>query len=155
MALAGQIPWRLLIPCLLFGQGIAILTLVPGAPADLPAWRVLRMVGYVTLAGLAVGGWAFFGAWSWRWIMQRRSTDRGRRIFWWGVVGFGGAMCISMTIRGTLDAVGGAPVVSLPFVRELLIQAFIHVPIALWSGWFWGSFMMFSLGGLPAPPMDP
>lgn len=153
MKSAENIPWRLLIACLVLGEVMAILALGPEIPAALSRRGVLRGVAFLGVAGLAAGGWLFFGAWSWRWMARRRNTERGSRIFWWGVVLFGGSFGSTQAVRAAVEVVGGAAnVLSLPFLRALLVQAVIHSPIALWAGWFWGSMMTFTFGNLPAAP---
>lgn len=129
-------PWRTLAACLAIGLVAFVLPAGTGVPAREGEWPAV--------AGLAVllGGWAYFGAWTWRRLARLRDGQNGRMVYGFGVLGFGLTWGAGMAIHQAVEHVGGmAGIPSAAFAGELFIQSVIHFPLALWAGYLWGRTM--------------
>lgn len=134
--------WKVIAASMVAGQVLSpVLMSAHGRPPFAP-----EQLGFLVVAGLVLGGWLLFSAWTWSRVGQMRDSG-GRHVYNWGVLAWGVPVAVTVAVTNAVDEVGGIQnALSWSFAVALLTSALIHFPLVLWVGWLFGWAMTAALG---------
>lgn len=126
---------RGLIASLVVGQAVALLRWVSEERAEGVGLSVMALVG------LAAGLWLYLIVWTVR-RMARWRNELKPLAFSVGVLGWGGTMWLTESIRDAVQGAGGADhLLSATFAWSLLFHAAIGFPTTMWAGYWFSRIM--------------